>query len=67
MRLSGRVDPLHNIPLIPANAGVQILKRTGWKAGLSVLRAAAPNDLGPGVRRDERKREGRSLAGVVCA
>jgi hypothetical protein len=45
-------------PLVPANAGIQIIER--WRRELSLLineSASAPYDLGPGVRRDERLKQ----------
>ncbi len=43
------------IPLIPANAGTQILRRrVQQKGSFSISARIQPFDLGPGIRRDER-------------
>ncbi len=51
-------------PLIPAQAGAQIVRRHGWKVradrGFKALDAELCH-LGPGVRRDERNFEGPRL------
>ena len=43
-------------PLIPAKAGTQIVGLAGGTGSIANLQAAAPYDLGPGLRRDERMR-----------
>jgi len=62
MAATEKIGRLHNFPVIPANAGTQIIKRLGWKAGDANFRPAAPYDLGPGIRRDERMEEPSALA-----
>ncbi len=49
-------DPSHLNPLIPANAGTQIIMRFVSNDLAPSPLADAPHDLGPGIRRDERKK-----------
>ncbi len=43
-------------PLIPANAGTQMTKRGRRLGFLNITLSIAPYDLGPGIRRDERRK-----------
>jgi len=48
-----------HIPLIPANAGTQIIENQASKNLAPGLRVVSPFYLGPGIRRDERKNDAR--------
>ena len=53
-QLPTRSIGLYICPLIPANAGTLVIKRCGSNTLAPKPHRAAPYDLDPGIRRDER-------------